>query len=172
MGDGYAGAILEISKAEDQLERVEDELFQVARGLEGSEELRESLTDNRIPAERRVAIVEDLIAGKASPLTLALVELLIKAGRAKDFSNIVDRFLALAAAERQKALAEVRSAVPLPPQTVARLEQALSRATRKDVEVKVVVDATIGGGIVATVGDIVIDGSVRSRLEQLRQTLR
>ena len=52
-----------------------------------------------------------------------------------------------------------------------RLAAALSEATRKQVEVKVVVDATVLGGLVTRIGDTVIDGSVRHRLEQLKGTI-
>jgi len=55
--------------------------------------------------------------------------------------------------------------------TIARLTASLSRATGKDVEVKTVVDPTVIGGVVARVGDVVIDGSVSHRLQELRETL-
>jgi F-type H+-transporting ATPase subunit delta len=65
----------------------------------------------------------------------------------------------------------VRSATPIDAQTQERLTQALSRATGKNVEVKVAIDPTVMGGIVATIGDTVIDGTVRHRLEQLKETI-
>ena len=71
---------------------------------------------------------------------------------------------------RAEAVAEVRTAFPLDADQQARLADALGRATGKKVTVKVVIDPTVLGGIVARVGDTVIDGSVRSRLEQLRET--
>ncbi len=170
--EGYAGAILEIAKTEGQLERLSDELFVVARGVEQTPQLREALEDRRIPAERRTAIIEELLSGKAAPLTTAVVELLVILERSRELPAIADQVASLAAAERQKVVAEVRSAFPLDSETVTRLERALSRATERDVEAKVVVDPAIGGGIVAKVGDMVIDGSVRSHLEGLRQALR
>ena len=68
-------------------------------------------------------------------------------------------------------VAEVRSAVPLDDAQVQRLATALGRATKKNIEVRVVVDPSLMGGIVATIGDTVIDGSVRHRLEQLKGTI-
>ncbi|MFQ5967285.1 MAG: ATP synthase F1 subunit delta [Acidimicrobiia bacterium] len=170
--DGYAQAIFGIARSEGQLEELEDELFQVARGIEGSTELRDTLSDRRIPVERRMGIIEELIAGKATRLTLALVEFLVAAERIRELPRIADEFVALAAAERQKAVAEVRSAVPLDTEMVDRLTEALGRATEKEVEVKIVVDPSIVGGVVARIGDTVIDGSIRSRLVGLRQALR
>jgi F-type H+-transporting ATPase subunit delta len=67
-------------------------------------------------------------------------------------------------------VAEVRSAVELTADQQHRLAAAIERATGKQVEVKVVVDPSVLGGAVTTVGDTVIDGSVRTRLDQLKQT--
>ena len=65
----------------------------------------------------------------------------------------------------------MRSAIELTPDQTTRLASALGKATGKDVEVKVIIDPTVLGGLVAQVGDVVIDGSVRNRLEQLKQSL-
>jgi F-type H+-transporting ATPase subunit delta len=61
--------------------------------------------------------------------------------------------------------------VELDPATIARLEEALSRSAGRPVEAQVVVDPTVIGGLVARIGDTVIDGSLRGRLESLRQSL-
>jgi F-type H+-transporting ATPase subunit delta len=76
-----------------------------------------------------------------------------------------------AAAAADKEVAEVRSAVPLTQDQVTRLAEALGKATGKQVEIKVILDPTIKGGVIAQIGDTVIDGSVRRRLEQLRNAL-
>ena len=169
--EGYALALLEVSRAEGQLGEIEDELFRFARTFEGSDELRIALSDPALPAQRRVAVVEDLLGSKALQVSAALASFVVAAGRASDLPAIVDRFVELSAAERRRAVAEVRSAIDLTPQQVERLREALNRATGKDVEVKVVVDPTVLGGIVAKIGDLVIDGSVRHRLEQLREQI-
>jgi len=84
---------------------------------------------------------------------------------------VVQRFVELAAQTREHEVAEVRSAVPLDDAQVQRLATALGRATGKNVEVRVVVDPALMGGLVATIGDTVIDGTVRHRLEQLKESL-
>jgi len=65
-------------------------------------------------------------------------------------------------------VAEVRSAIPLTDDQKHRLGTALKQATGKDVTVKVVIDPKVLGGVVTQIGDEIIDGSVRSRLSQLR----
>lgn len=170
--DGYASAVLEMARAEGELARVEREFYAVARSLESSGELRTALSDPRLPADRKQAIVEDMVGGRASPVTVNLVGLVVSQGRAGDLPAIADRLAAMAAASAGKEVAEVRSAIPLDDATVQRLATALARATGKQIEVKTVIDPSVVGGVYARVGDTVIDGSVRRRLESLRETLR
>ena len=169
--DGYASALFEVARAEGNLDEVEDELFRFARSLEGSDELRNALTDELVPAERRQAIVEDLLGPKASPTTVSLVSLVVGSGRGRDLPAIIGKLVERAAAEKDRAVAEVRSAIPLTADQQRRLAAALANATGKQVEVKVVVDPSVLGGAVATVGDAVIDGSVRTRLDQIKSLL-
>ena len=169
--DAYAAALFEVARAEGSLETVEEELFRVARTIEGSDELRSTLTDRAVPVEMRQGIVEDLLGSRASSVTTALVSFVVGSGRSKDLPAIIDRLVERAAEERSQAVAEVRSAIPLDDDQKTRLAAALGKATGKNISVKVVVDPSILGGIVAQVGDTVIDGSVRSRLNQLREAL-
>jgi len=169
--DAYAAALLEIAKAEGNLDTVEDELFRVARTIESNEALRSTLTDQAIPVDRRQKIVEALLDGKASPVTTALVSFVVGAGRSRNLPEIIDRLVARAADERREAVAEVRTAYPLDDQHRQKLADALSKATGKHVSLKVVVDPTVMGGVIATIGDTVIDGTIRHRLDQLRESL-
>lgn len=169
--DVYADALFAVARAEGNLREVEDELFRFARVLDGSDELRAKLADPHIPAAVRVQIVEDLLGGKAQPSTVGLVSMVVGNGRARELPAIVDSMVAKSAASADKEVAEVRSAVPLTDDQRSRLAAALSQSTGKQVEVKVVVDPSIQGGVIAQIGDTVIDGSVRRRLEQLRNAL-
>jgi F-type H+-transporting ATPase subunit delta len=169
--EGYARALFEVARAEGTLDEVEDELFRFARSYESSDELRTALSDEQIPAAKRQAIVEDLLGGKATATTTQLVSMVIGAGRARELPAIVDRLVARASSSKNLEVAEVRSAVPLTADQQTRLAAALANATGKQVNLKVVVDPSVLGGLVATVGDTVIDGSVRTRLDQLKSRL-
>ncbi len=168
---GYAAGIFEVAKGEGVLDKVEDELFRVARGFDGSTELRDALTNPRLPLERKLAVVDELLGTKAHPLTAGFVNFVVSLERAGDLSAIVDELVSRSAASRDKVVAEVRTAISLDDSTVERLAAALSRRTGRDVEVKVVIDPTVLGGIIAQVGDTVIDGSVKSRLQSVREAL-
>jgi F-type H+-transporting ATPase subunit delta len=169
--DGYARALFEVARAEGTIDEVEDELFRFARSYETSDELRNALTDEQIPAARRQSIVEDLLGGKATSTTTQLVSMVIGSGRGRDLPAIVDKLVARASSSKHLELAEVRSAVPLTADQESRLAAALANATGKQVNLKVVVDPSVLGGLVATIGDTVIDGSVRTRIDQLKSRL-
>jgi len=170
--NGYARGIFEMARGEGQLERVEDELLTVSRAVETSPELRSNLTDPRLPLDKKQSIIEELIGARASSITVGVVQLLLSQDRASDLPAIALALADAAASSRDKELAEVRSAVPLDDATVDRLTAALGRATGKSVEVKVIVDPSLIGGIVARVGDTVIDGSIAKRVASVRQAVR
>jgi len=169
--DGYARALFEIARAEGSLDEVEDELFRFARSFENSDALRSALTDDMIPAVKRQAIVEDLLGGKATSTTVQLISMVVGSGRGRDLPAIIDQLVSRASSAKDLELAEVRSAVPLTEDQQTRLKAALANATGKQVNLKVVVDPSVLGGLIATVGDTVIDGTVRTRLEQLKARL-
>jgi F-type H+-transporting ATPase subunit delta len=169
--EAYAAAFFRVARAEQQGTAVEDDLFRFARALEANDQLRSALGDRALPAERRIAVVEELMGGAGVSVSVGLVSMVIGADRAGELPAIVDRFLELSAAERRHDVAEVRAAVPLDDRIRERLAKALSDATGKQVEVKVVVDPSVLGGVVARIGDTVIDGTVRRRLEQLKERI-
>lgn len=169
---GYAAGILEMARAEGELERVQGELYELSRQIEGTPELRATLTDPQLPLERKRSVVSDLLSGRASSLTVGLVEFLLGQDLASELGSIASALAERAAASRNRQLAEIRSAVPLEPDTVDRLAAALGRVTGKSLEIRTIVDPSVVGGIVARVGDTVIDGSVSSKLESFRNVLQ
>ena len=169
---GYAEALFRIVRAEGELDRVEDELFRFGKILEQNHELKQALSDQNIDRAQRTKVLEDLLADKVSPHTLSLLAFVVEQGRARQLPQILQQLSELAAEARESVVAEIRSAVPLDDNQRNELAGALSKATGKKVEIKDLVDPSIIGGVVAKVGDTVIDGSVRRRLEQLKEQVR
>ena len=169
--DGYARALFEVARAEGTLDEVEDELFRFARTYESSDRLRDALTDELVPAAKRQKLVEDLLGGKATPTTVQLVSMVVGSGRGRELPAIIDKLVQRASSAKNLEVAEVRSAVPLTDDQQDRLKAALTNATGKQVNLKVIVDPSVLGGIVATVGDTIIDGSVRTSVDQLKSRL-
>ena len=168
---GYAFAIFQIAAAEDALDRVSDELFRFAKAVEQNNELRSALTDIAIPAERKHAVITELLGDRASPQTLNILEFVVSQGRARELSEIVTSLAELASESRDRVIAEVRTAIEIDDETKKKLADALGKATGKRVEVTVFVDPNVVGGIYAKVGDKVIDATVRHRLQELREQL-
>jgi F-type H+-transporting ATPase subunit delta len=168
---GYAEAILAVAEAEGALDTVEEELFRFARTVEQQGELREALTDIALPAERKRAVIRELLGERAGDATVNLLELVVEQGRARDLPAIADELVRLAAERGQQAVAEVRTAIPLDEERRRRLAEALERATGKQIDLRALVDEAVIGGVYARVGDQVFDGTVRRRLELARERL-
>jgi F-type H+-transporting ATPase subunit delta len=164
----YADAVLAVAKAESSLGDIEDELFRLSRAIDGHDELRTTLSDPHVPAAVRQQIVQDLLGGKASDATVAVVSMIVGAGRVGDLSKIVDEVIQRASEDRGEQVAEVRSAVALTAEQQARLAAVLTAKVKGTITVRNVVDPSVLGGVITTIGDSVIDGSVRTRLTQLR----
>jgi F-type H+-transporting ATPase subunit delta len=169
---GYAEALFNVVQAEGEIERVEDELYRFGKVLEGNHELKQALSDKGIDRGQRTKVLEDLLADKVSPHTLGLLTFIVGQGRARQMPQILQELSELAAEARNAVVAEVRSATPLDARQRTALQKALSKATGKKVAVKVMVDPSLLGGIVAKIGETIIDGSVKRRLEQLKDQVR
>tara|TARA_A100001035_G_scaffold46938_1_gene33648 strand:+ start:779 stop:1306 length:528 start_codon:yes stop_codon:yes gene_type:complete len=166
---GYAQAILAVASAESNGAQIEDEIYRFSQVLQSSEELKSTLSDASIPSARRQQIVEDLLDGQATQTTVALVSMIVAAGMGSDIKAIADRVVGLGAESRDKAVAEVYSVVDLSSDQQQRLAAALKSATGKDVEMKIIIDESVMGGLLVQIEDEVIDGTVRTRLKQLRE---
>lgn len=168
MIDRYARGLLTIAEAEGAVDRVSDELYQFGRALQSNNELREALADRTLPAERRLGVVDDLLDDRADPQTVAAVAHVIQSGRGRHLVDIIDAFVKASAERGDRSVAEVRTAVELSDEQRERLRAGLRQAIGRDVELKVIVDESIVGGVLARVGDTVIDGSVARQLSRLR----
>lgn len=167
----YAEALYGIAEAEGELEAVESQLYAFAKLLEQQTRIREALTDPALPVENKRGLIADALGERANPIAVNLLGFLVEQGRARDLGPIVEMLAEVAAERREHAVAEVRSAVPLDEAQRGRLAKALSKATGHTVDVKVVVDPNLVGGLVAKIGDEIFDGSVRTRLVEAREHL-
>ena len=168
---GYAQALLSVAEAEGALDRVQDELYAFAKAVERNGDLREALTDAALPAERKQAVIDELLGQRAHPTTATLVGFIVAAGQARRIGPIAEELAREAAHRSERTLAEVRVAVPLSDAKKSLLAAALERATGHAVELKIDVDPSVIGGVVARVGDEVFDGSLASRLTEAKQYL-
>jgi F-type H+-transporting ATPase subunit delta len=169
--DGYATGVLEDIDNRDALGGVEDELFRFLRIVGGSEPLMAALSDRDLPPSIRKGLVVDLLQGRASSTSVRLAAYATQVGRPRDYEALLSHLVDRVAAESNRRLAEVRVPIELDDDRRQQLAEALRRVTGHPVDVRVTVDPTVLGGFVATVGDTVVDGSTRHRLELLKERL-
>ena len=162
----YAAAALAVGRAEGAEDVLERELGAVAHAMAGNDELRQVLTDQQLPVGRRLAAVDGDLLASAHPATRTVLAMAIAAERAGQLPELVEAMRELVASDRLDA--EVVTAVALDDERRAALTRALSQATGHELEVRFVVDPDVVGGVRATVGDTVIDGSLLRRMTQLR----
>lgn len=164
-------ALLASAEARGALEAVEDEVFRITRSLQGQREARRVLSDPTTKAERRVAVVDALLAGKADPITVALARRATTAPRGRRFVATMLMVGNLIAERRSLLVATVTSAVDLTPAQRARLTTLLERAYGQVVQIYVTLDPTVVGGLRIQVGADVVDNTVLSRLADARRRL-
>jgi F-type H+-transporting ATPase subunit delta len=167
---GYATAVLE-GVERGQLDEIEDELFRFMQTVAGSDRLQAALTDRDVSVDARQGLVRDLLSGRATRATVRLAAYATRVGRARDYLALLSTAVDRVAEERGRRVADVRAAAELNEEARRRLAEALGRLTGRQVELRVQTDPSLLGGFVATVGDTVVDGSTRHRLDQLKDRL-
>ena len=163
---GFAAADVQGS-----LDSVEEELFRFSRAVAGSDSLQMTLTDPSIDATRKQAVVTDLLAERANPVTTLLAAHAVAHLRGRRADAVLAELSAAAAERRDRVVAEVRVAAPLTQEQQERLAASLSRLTSRSVRLNVAVDPAVLGGVHVRIGDEVIDGTVAARMEQARRAL-
>jgi F-type H+-transporting ATPase subunit delta len=164
-------ALAQAADAAGQLDDLEDELFRFGRVVEANAALRAALTSARLPASRRLELVGALLGRKVTKPTLRLVSEAVAHPRGRSLEGSLQSYARLAAAHRERLIAEVRVAVPLTAGQRRRLAAALRSAYGLQVHLNVVLDPDVLGGMSVRIGDELIDGSIASRLAELRRRL-
>ena len=167
---GYAAAVFEMVETAE-IEEIEDQLFRFARTVESNPALRVALGDRDLPVSIRQSVVGDLLGDKVNPATTRLAAYAVKGGRARDIVGTLDALVAAAARARGWRVARVVSADEVADAQRRGLSEALARLTGSPVELQVTVDPSLLGGVVVQVGDLLVDGSARHRLDELEEHL-
>ena len=158
----YARAIFGLAREEGRIDEVRGELAKLAQLFEESPELSSVALEPLHPVAERLGL---------SPTVRQLCAILVEHGRMADFPVIREEVERLANEAAGHLEAEILAASPLPPAQLERLRRALTARTERDVQLRVTIDPALLGGVVAKVGDLVFDGSLRTQLVQLRANL-
>ena len=169
----YAKALFDVALQEKaDLVQVDRDLQAVVAMLEASPDLAQASNRGTVTEEKRKSLIEAV--SKAMTLTTPVTKLLVLLAQTRKLNLLAE----LEKAYRERLLAhqnivraEVKSAAPLSPEKTRALEESLAKVTGKKVELSVSVDPELLGGVVATIGSTVYDGSVRTQLQRMRQEL-
>lgn len=150
---------------------VDGELFEVIRAIAGNAELELALGSRLGDADAKGTLVESILKGRASSATILIASSLVQQPRERRVRSLLTRALGLVADQRGRTVATVYSAASLSDAQRTRLERTLGQRYGAEVSLNVVVDPTVVGGLRIEIGDDVIDATVSSRLNDLRQKL-
>jgi F-type H+-transporting ATPase subunit delta len=167
---GYAAAVFE-GVDTHELEEIEDQLFRFARTVESSRPLRHALGDRDLPVALRQDVIAELLGDQVLPATKRLAAYAVRGGRARDIVSTLDALVVDAARARGWRVAHVQSAQGVGDAQQADLSEALARLAGNPVELQVTIDPTLLGGVIVQVGDLLVDGSARHRLDELKEHL-
>lgn len=167
----YAEALFHVARAEGTLDRVEEELTRLNNSLESNAELRDFLSNPQISSAGKKSALLQIFGETISPITLHWINMVVDQGRQRRLPVIIETFFTLTEDARDKVTAEVITSIPLSEDLSKRLEQELSKVTKKRVFLKPLVDDSILGGVIVKIENKVIDGSVKHRLEEIKQEM-
>jgi F-type H+-transporting ATPase subunit delta len=151
------------------LDDVEDELFRFGRIASGEPELLAALADQRLPDEQKRGLLDELLAGKVTPATLQLITQAVINPRGRNLEANLADYARLVADWRQRLIAVVRVATELSDRQRQRLVTALSAIYGHGIQLNVIIDPRVVGGMSIQIGDELIDGTLSSRLAALRR---
>ena len=150
--------------------KVGDELFAVRRMIDHNQELRSALSDRSRSVEDRSALLNGLLDKEVLPATSVLVGQAITRARGS-VDSALDEYLDVAAEAMEEIVATVHTARELSAEEQQRLVTALGKQYGTTVQIHVVIDEELIGGLRVEIGDDVIDGTVASRLDDARRRL-
>jgi F-type H+-transporting ATPase subunit delta len=167
----YAQALFDSARKQGVVDQVEDELKTVDQTLRAVPRLARVLRAPTIPRAQKKELLQKAFGARVGQLTSRFLALAVERRRETILGEIYGEYQRLANEARNILPVQVTAAVPLTDPERAALATALSNRTGKNVTLEVDVDPEIMGGLMLRMGDTVIDGSVRSRLKQLRSRL-
>lgn len=166
----YAEALFDVARERGKLDAIRDELGQFVDALDRNRELQVFFFSPYFSSAEKEEGLKRAVSGADSEL-VNFLELLIEKGRMTEVFRIRRQFEELWKHENRRLDVTVTSAVELDPAVVAKIGEEIERQTGQKVDLASGVDEEILGGIVLQVGNMVLDASIRSRLEKLRKSV-
>ena len=166
----YAQAVFELALENRELEKWFDDLTLLSDSV-SNQEFLDFLSQPRVTSEEKIRVVRDALGDSVGPLALNLMSLLATKNIAHILPGITDQYQELLDAQQGIERAETVTAIPLDDDEQRRVTEMLSAMSGREVRLTTRVDAEILGGMIIRIGDRVMDGSTRSRLQAMRREL-
>jgi F-type H+-transporting ATPase subunit delta len=164
-------AVLVSAQRHDRLDAVQDDLFAFESVVAANPDLRLALTDRALPVDRKSDVVTELLQEKATIEAARLIVHAVTEPRRASLEANLRRLADAAAARQARHVATVTAAVPLTEAQRDRLSDALASQLGYNVQLNVVLDPDVVGGLRVAIGDEVIDGSVATRLDDAQRRI-
>jgi F-type H+-transporting ATPase subunit delta len=168
---GYARALFEMASVENAVSQVEEQLYRLRELLRTDPELLEFLKDPNVKREGKRHALTELFQGRVHSLVLNALFTISDQDRTGRLLPIIEEFSAVAAKARETVSGEVTTAIELDAAMLKKLTAELLRITGKNVQLFQKVDPSILGGAIIKVGEQIIDGSLRRKLDQIKERL-
>lgn len=166
----YAQAVFELALEHRELEKWFDDLTLLSDSV-SNQEFLDFLSQPRVTSEEKIRVVRDALGDSVGPLALNLMSLLATKNIAHILPGITDQYQELLDAQQGIERAEAVTAIPLDDDVQRRITEMLSAVSGREVRLTTRVDVEILGGMIVRIGDRVMDGSTRSRLQAMRREL-
>lgn len=167
----YAQALLEVALARKLVDDLDESLRGLTAVADRHPELARFLQNPQVPLAQKKELVEKVLGDRVEPVLLQFLELLLDKGRILHLRDIQSVYAALVEEHRGLQRARVVTAVPLPDDLEARLVDKLAALTGRQIILEKKVDPSVVGGVCVTMGDQILDGTVRTGLQRLRESL-
>ena len=167
----YAEAVFEAARDAGAVDDVARDLRTFSEAVAGSDDLGAALHDPKIDTRAKKGIVASIVDG-AHPVVVNFLQVLLDRGRMSEFPQILEAFEHRLSVAEHRLEVQAITAVPLPDDLRARIVEQIQEKTGAAVDLTETVDPDIVGGLVLQVGESVVDGSVRHRIDELREALR
>jgi len=168
----YAKALFELAQEAGKTAEVAEQLAAVQESLVSQEDLRAALLSPVLPRAAKAEVLEAVLAtAPFDPIAAHFLQVLLEARKLPNLDDVLQAYAAMRDTAEGRVRGEAVTPMPLKDAQIRALREALAKALDKEVELETRVDPSLLGGVVARVGNLVFDGSLRTQLERMKETL-
>ena len=171
IADRYALALMEVAEKHNELDKFDSDLALIKRTVNENKDLKDFLEHPLIQAGDKNEVISSIFGNYISVFTLNLIKLLIGKNRVNILSIVSDHYRELLCKKRNISTAKVITAVEIDEAVINRVREKLEKMFSKTINIETSLDKEIIAGMIVKIGDKVIDGSIKTKLEKMKKQL-